>query len=1399
MMYPLTKKQLDSIILEKTIPEVFRDAVSLYAEKDLFICRNMKISYAEFDVYSDNFAYTFVERGIKSGDTIAVISDRSIETVAAMYGVLKAGAAYVYIDPSLPKKRISYMLNQSNAVMAVIENDNLEIAEICESNNCHTIAINSIHREKIVDFDPPYISNDSTATIMFTSGTTGFPKGAVLTHRNILASSINSFNMIKGNGSVIVSVSTFSFVASLFDLFLGMFGYTSILTTEEERTNPEKFNCLVTKYNADTILTSPSRIGVLISGDVNSAFQNFKVLMLAGERLAEKLVERIRGITNADIINCYGTTEATGSATAHCCFRNEVGDPPIGKPVSGVRATVLNKDNKSCKTGEAGELYIGGPSVSIGYIGAAELTTQKFVYLSEFGEVFYRTGDKVRTNDQGELEILGRIDRQFNINGVRIEPDEIKNTIINNGGVAAAEVVKKTGNGIESIFAFIVPNTEITSSDIDLNLRKQLPDSYIPSEYMFLEKMPLNINGKIDLGVLEQLASSERRKEYFAPETSSQKLICEGFETILKCEGVGIDDDFFALGGNSLLTIMLCNYLEKKCGSRPTVKDVFRARTVRNIDSLVFSNDRSESIKRAEEKKYYPMPSAQKRIYTIQQYDYDCIAYNTPFFFKLSDNIDANKMQCAYRKLIEINENLRTALFDHEGEAVQMILDTVDPDFSVVTDFDKSFEDLSSDFVRPFDLKNGNTSRMQINWCKDGVYLFVDFHHSICDGTSVGIMMEQLSDIYEGKTVEPDCIRFRDFSEWYNAIDWQKQLLFWENTLDSEISPIELPYDKKRPEIQSFNGDLFVSSIDTQLAGNIKKIAEQYNATEYMVLLAALMIILSRYGNREDVVIGCPVSGRNISQIENVTGMFVNTLPIRGYPEKDKPFNDFIEEIKSACFGAFENQDCPLELIVERLGVKRDTSRNPLFDVILVLQNNIENKLSIAGESFKGSKIRTHSSMFDIAIEIVPDGSEYRVHCEYCSDLFEQSTIKRFIECYISSLREVTENSLCKIKKYNCTTEGERNQILVNFNDTECEYPREKTIAEIFEEQVRTNPESIAVVFGDESLTYRELNGRANTVGMKLRNTGVGADDFVAVISERSIEMIVGIFGILKAGGAYVPIDPEYPEERIKYMLDDCKPKAVLVCGAELDDALCQIPVINLKEEEYKNSIPKNPEIINDASSLAYLIYTSGTTGKPKGVMVEQRNVINYCAENSFNVFGNAISQQATVISVTTVSFDIFVTEAILTMLNGLKVVIAAGDALNFGDIAAEIIAENGIDTIQTTPSRIKSYMESRLFRENVSRLKSVLLGGESVPKNICDMLIDYGAEKVYNVYGPAETTVWSAQLKVEKSRIKNTVGTPISNTQIYILQGNTLCGIGMPGELCIAGAGVSRGYLNRP
>ena len=1387
---------------DKTIVDLFEEQVKKTPDNIAVVFEDKKLTYRELNEKANSLARHLRENGVKNNGVVSILLNRSLELIIATYAAIKAGASYVLIDPELPEERINYIINDSGAKYCITKRG-ITIKQDGE---------NSIYIDKIdfSKYDKQNLINEDITDdlcIIYTSGSTGNPKG-VLLHKHGLINLVYGFDKALeiSKFKSILGIATVSFDMFAVELYCStLFGNTLILANEEEQKNPIAMSNLIKKYNVDFLLTTPSRIELLLLDECQNPLKNLKTFLLGGEKVTGNLFKRLQKATDAKIFNGYGPTEITACCTTKLLNSKEI---TIGKPTANSQVYICDKNMKLLPIGVIGEICVAGVGVANGYLNNEEATSKNFIR-NPFGKGYiYKTGDLGRYVENGEIEYIGRSDFQVKIRGLRIELGEIEKRIIEFSNIKSCVVVKKGDNlSHEYLCAYFKAENNVNTKEIRSYLEKVLPKYMIPQYFIEIKDWPYSHNGKIDTKNLPEPQKEINKTYMIPPRNEIDAKLIEILKEVLNIESISIEDSFFELGGDSLSAINISVKIGNVFNAEILVRDILDNPIIKDISDIItrnINNKEKEAINKIQDAEYYELSSAQKRIYYASKFaGNESTLYNTPGGVIFDGDVDAKKLENCINTVIKRHEALRTYFEIIDEKAVQKIANNIDFKLDILEN--QKYEDIDSvfkEFVKPFDLSKVPLFRAKfVSFINKKSALFIDMHHIISDGTSMGIFTDELCKLYNGEKLQEINITYKDYAAYENQQINNDKLKeaekYWVQKFEGEVPVLNMPLNYQRPAVQSFEGNKVYSLIDTDEAKQIEELSKKLGITPYMLLISVYYILLSKYTSQDDIVVGTPVVGRNISEVQNVIGMFVNTLALRQNIDSNLSFKEFAMQVKENLLNSYKYQTYPFDELINTLNIKRDTSRNPLFDTMFIYQNNGYKEIELAGAKAEYYMPDTNISKFDLSLEAIPFYNGIKLSFEYVTKLFREDFIEKLSIHYINILKAILENAAIKIADIDMLSKEEKHRILYEFNDTKVDYPKDKTIVDLFEQQVNETPNNTAIVFEDKKLTYKELNEKANSLARYLRNNGIGRSDLVGIMVNRSLEMIISILAVLKAGGAYIPIDPTYPKDRIEYMLNSSNAKLLLTFKAlegrvNYDDKL----YVDLSNEDIYNLSNENLENINIPEDLAYVIFTSGSTGLPKGVMLMHKaisNLTNYC--NNYIEYLKEPSYQA-VVSITTMSFDIFIFETLISLQKGLKLIIANENEQNMPKKLNDLIIKHDIKIIQTTPSRMQFFVSNIDNIPSISNLKYITLAGEQLPLNLVNTLQNMSDVVIYNGYGPSETTIFSTLTKMNGKII--TIGRPLDNTQIYILDKNLASvPIGVTGELYISGDGVGKGYLN--
>ncbi|MET4566706.1 plipastatin non-ribosomal peptide synthetase PpsC [Bacillus subtilis] len=1393
-----------------TLHGLFERQAAVTPERPAIRFSGGSLTYTELDMYASQLAAHLAARGVTNESIVGILSERSPDMLIAVLAVLKAGGAYLPLDPAYPKERLSYMLKDSGASLLLTQPG-------CSAPNFSgetlEVDMTSLASEKAENHEFTPADGGSLAYVIYTSGSTGQPKGVAVEHRqavSFLTGMQHQFPLSEDD--IVMMKTSFSFDASVWQLFWwALSGASAYLLPP----GWEKDSALIVKAIHQEKVTTAHFIPAMLNSFLDQAEierlsdrTSLKRVFAGGEPLAPRTAARFASVLpQVSLIHGYGPTEATVDAAFYVLDPDRDRDRlriPIGKPVPGARLYVLDPHLAVQPSGVAGELYIAGAGVARGYLNRPALTEERFLEDPFYpGERMYKTGDVARWLPDGNIEFLGRMDDQVKIRGYRIEPGEIEAALRSIEDVREAAVTVRTDSGEPELCAYV---EGLQRNEVRAQLERLLPGYMIPAYMIEMEQWPVTPSGKLDRNALPAPGGAANAETYTAPRNVTEMKLSQLWEDVLKHGPVGIHDNFFDRGGHSLKATALVSRIAKEFDVQVPLKDVFAHPTVEGLATVIREGTDSpyEAIKPAEKQETYPVSSAQKRIYVLQQLEDGGTGYNMPAVLELEGKLNPERMDRAFKELIKRHESLRTSFEqDAGGDPVQRIHDEVPFTLQTTVLGERTEEEAAAAFIKPFDLSQAPLFRAQIVKVSDERHLLlVDMHHIISDGVSVNILIREFSELYNNRKLPALRIQYKDYAVWQEGFKtgdaYKTQEAYWLKQLEGELPVLDLPADHARPPVRSFAGDKVSFTLEPEVASGLHKLARENGSTLYMVLLAAYTAFLSRLSGQEDIIVGSPIAGRPHKDLEPILGMFVNTLALRTRPEGGKPFVQYLQEVRETALEAFEHQDYPFEELVDKLELTRDMSRNPLFDVMFVLQNMDQESLELDELCLKPAANNGHqTSKFDLTLyaQEQPHGL-LTFQMEFSTDLYKKKTIEKWLQYFINMLLSIIKDNKAALGTINILNEDETHYLIHELNRTKIDYPRNETISRLFEMQAEQTPNAVAIVSDTQVFTYEDLNSWANQIASVLQIKGVGPDSVVALLTGRTPELIAGMLGILKAGGAYLPIASDLPVERIAYMLSDSG--AALLLQSEktekqLLDIECEQIII---EDIQKQGETKNIDSSAGPHSLAYIIYTSGSTGKPKGVMIEQRSVIRLVKNSNYITF----TPEDRLLMTSSIGFDVGSFEIFGPLLNGAALHLSDQQTFLDSHQLKRYIEHQGITTIWLTSSLFNHLTEQN--EQTFSQLKHLIIGGEALSPSHVNRIRNVCPEvSIWNGYGPTENTTFSTCLHIQKTyELSIPIGRPVGNSTAYILnQWGVLQPVGAVGELCVGGDGVARGYLGRP
>jgi natural product biosynthesis luciferase-like monooxygenase protein/amino acid adenylation domain-containing protein len=1299
----LTRREEQQILLEwnqteaefprdKRVHELFEEQAQR-ASAAVAVCDSaLQLTYGELNAQASRLAHHLRRAGVQPETLVGVCMERSTNLVIAILAILKASGAYVPLDPAYPAERLAFMIEDSHMPVLLTEQ---KFVEKLPTTTIQTLCLDALdfvaHLDSESKTNPPPVGNSANlAYVIYTSGSTGQPKGVAIQHdslMNLVAWHQGVYEVTSVDRATQVAGPAFD--ASVWELWPYLTAGASVHIPDEEiRLSPKRLLAWLKSENI-TLSFLPTPLAEAVMQEPWPQGMALRALLTGGEKL-HRFPPPTLGCW---LTNQYGPTENTVVTTALVA---EPGDdtmaPPIGRPIANTRIYLLDANLRPVPIGVPGELCISGVGLARGYLNRPELTAEKFV-ANPFGSGdyarLYRTGDLARYLPDGNIEFLGRLDQQIKIRGQRVELGEIECVLSQHPSVREAVVtLDQNGEGQGRLIAYVTatPNHKPEAADLRQFLKQKLPEYMLPGNFAILDALPLTQNGKVDRRALPSPCEEGGRDTNFVPPRTATEEIVAGVWCEVLCRGeVGSQDNFFELGGHSLQATQVVSRLRNIFKVEVPLYFLFEAPTVAGLAAKIeaalrqgLPSDVAPLCPGARNGEC-PLSFAQERLWFLEQLAPGSPLHNVPVAFEIQGRLNVPALEQGLTELVRRHKTLRTVFSGKappvacEQTAERVAISTTDLASMPAAERDAEAQRLLvQEAQTPFDLSQSPLLRARLlRLAEDRQLLLLTLHHIASDGWSMGILYRELTQLYRmfcdgavPSLPEPS-IDYGDFAHWQRQ--WlggdvmEKQLAYWKQQLAGELPLVNLPSDRPRPAVQTYRGAAKHFALPADLCRSLKSLSRREDVTLFMVLLGALQTLLHRYSGQEDILVGSPIAGRTRVETENVVGLFLNTLVLRGDLSGDPSFRELLKRIRQTALDAYAHQSIPFEKLVDAVQPERDLSRSPLFQVMFVLQNEPLPPLELAGLKTIPLAVHSGTAKFDLLISLEETADSLAGFVEYNTDLFEEHTIQRMVGHFETLLASIFANPQQRVSQLPMLPEGERSQLLVEWNDTRTEFEAEKCIHQLFEEQADRTPDAIAVSSDDEELTYAGLNQRADALAAELSALGIGPDARVAICVERSVGMMVGLLGILKAGGAYVPLDPTYPKERLTFMLEDSEALVLVTqkhLQAEFKFEIPNLKVLCLESSSafQRSATPTHAprSTLHDSQNLAYVIYTSGSTGKPKGVMVTHRNVVNFFAGMD-RVLG---TEPGVWLAVTSISFDISVLELFWTLTRGFKVII---------------------------------------------------------------------------------------------------------------------------------------------
>ncbi|ARU62956.1 hypothetical protein CBW65_19690 [Tumebacillus avium] len=1364
--------------------ELFERQAEHMPDATAVVMGDVRWTYRELDRRANQVAHLLQKKGVGADTTVGIRMSRSPEQVAALLGVLKAGGAYLPLDPALPAERLRFM--EQDGDVAVTLTPELLVASSAEP------------MEKVESG----ASADLMAYLLYTSGSTGEPKGVAVPHRaicNHMLWFLQTYGITADDR--VLQKTSFGFDASGIEFYAALLSGAQLVLADPEESQDSAYLVKEIAAQGITVLALvPSLLQVMLEEPGMAACTSLRHVFCGGEAMLGELQERFFDrMLHTSLHNLYGPTEACIDATAWTCRRGETypsGNVPIGRPIQNLQMYVLDDAMQLVPVGVVGELHIGGAGLANGYWKRPELTEAKFVQ-NPFGDGrLYKTGDLVKYRPDGALEFVGRIDQQLKVRGFRIETGEVEAAILAHSGVREVLVMAKENR----LTAYVAGEANLDLDLLKRRLGAKLPEYMVPSAFVLLDIFPRTANGKIDRAQLPVPVVAAA--EFIAPRTQQEESIAAIWREVLGVGEISVESNFFELGGYSLLASQVMARVRQQFDVDLPLRKLFDAPTIAGLAAVLEATNKAKALpplQKVPRDELIPLSFAQERLWFFEQLQKGTAAYHIPSAVRLEGHLDVERLTASLQAIVNRHEALRTTFTEVDGQPKQVVHADMPIELRWIAE-----SEMEAEATRPFDLEAGPLLRAALVQHRETEHtLLLTLHHIAADGWSMGVLIRELTALY-GNAAHPLAelpIQYADYAswqrEWLQGDTLEAGLAYWKQQLGGTQPVLQLPTDRLRPAVQTYRGAVEHTLLSAELLSAVQQVGEREEATLFMTLLAAFQTLLYRYTGQEDLRVGTPVANRSRVEVEELIGFFVNTLVLRAEVSGTLSFRDLLRQVRETALDAFAHEDVPFEQLVKELQPERDLSHTPLFQTLFVLQNAPREAFELPGLTLTPLDVNSGASKFDLTLSVLETANGLLCHFEYNADLFDAATIKRMAGHFETLLTSIAADANECLGRLNIMTKAEKAQLNAIWELPRA-VPSHLCLHQIFETQASRTPDAAAVTYNGVSLTYRELNERANHLGHHLRAKGVGPDQLVGLCTERSPEMIIGLLGILKAGGAYVPLDPAYPAERLKFLLDDANVKLIvtqetLTAALPVHDA----ELILITDE----TDTTNPACITSPDHLAYVIYTSGSTGQPKGVLIPHANVARLFTATA-PWFG--FNEQDVWTLFHSYAFDFSVWEIWGALLYGGRLVIVPYLTSRSPEQFCELLCQEGVTVLNQTPSAFRQLIQAEPTPSALN-LRYVIFGGEALEmQSLAPWFERHGDERpqLINMYGITETTVHVTYRPLTKADLSrgSIIGIPIPDLQVRILDSfGQPVPIGIPGELYVGGAGVAQGYLNRP
>lgn len=1376
---------------EQTVINLFKKMVKSKPNDIALILGDSSMTYEELDKKSDVIANYLLSQNITYGDRVAVMLDKSFELMTSILGILKVGGVYVPIDDNYNLERKKYILEESKIKLCL--SDKLQDIDFPQIN------IHNIKEENILNITiNDSINSTSPVCILYTSGTTGNPKGVEIINRNIIKLVKNITYMDFTNDARILQVASIVFDLSIFEFWASLLnGKALCLIKKEDLFNFNYLKKYIDTYHINIMCITSVLFNQMVANHIE-VFENIKQILTGGDKISIEHVKKLKTTyPDIKIYNSYGPTECTSFCTMYEIKNLEnVQNIPIGKPISNSSCYILDSKNRLLPLYCVGELAIGGDGVSNGYINDDIKTKNSFInncFDNIFiGQKIYKTGDLAQILDDGNIDFIGRKDNQIKVRGYRVELDEIKETVLKYDGIENCAIILKEdikNKSNKHILLYFVANKQINTKLLFDYLRTHLQTYMVPSGIMQIDEIPLNANYKVDIKKLPEIELSNS-VEIVKPSTILQKELYDIVFSILKQE-FSVEDNLFSIGFDSLSAIELSNYIDKKFYIAISTKDILENNTIIALEEYINKyTHSSRNVKQIEQ----DITSGERSVYLEWLKNPANTLYNAPFELKFSKNTDVAKLKQCILDTIYNNTGMLSEFKMKDNTITKKICENPSYDIEVKEVSQKEYLQICKNFVQPFDLSRFPLFKIQIYRLEESINVLLDIHHIIFDGSSFAIFLKEITDRYNNIEVldKKDFV----FHQIIDADKFEDAKQYFLNTFDGDLPVNDLPYDRPRAKDIRFSGNCLQLSVDKTTTRQIETYIKNNAITLNSLFQSAFAILLAKYVYNEDIIFGMAVSGRENKDAENIIGMLVKTVPFRTNINWEENTLNYIRRTFKDIITVMDNSIYPYDNLVKDLKLTRSSNRNLLFDVMFVCQTMHLPEFHIENEPVCFSPVNRITSKFDLTCEIIPTVSDIQVNLEYSTDLFNDDTILKLGKHYLNIIQQITSGNAEKLSDIDMILPEEKEMILNKFNDNKTDFPK-LTVHQIFEKQVKLHPDKKAVVFEGKFLTYRELNEKSNQLARYFIQNGLEKHDVVSIMIDKSLDYMPVCLAVLKCGAAYTPIIQDLPDERAKYMMENAKSK-LIVTTKQFYRNLSDIKTLFVDDETlYINNDTSNLDLEHDIDDMLHIIYTSGSTGLPKGNMIKHRGMVRLLLNTNYVDY----TSDDVMLTSASLTFDISGFELWAAMLYGMTLHMMTKEHIMDISYYSNYLKDHDVTTtfLATPIFHLMVEENANMF----ANMKSIYVGGETLLPKYTNILFSVNPNvKVYNAYGPAEITVICCAKLIDRlyeSTEDIPLGKIVSNNTVYVLDKcQKLCPISVPGELYVMGDGLGLGYVNR-